>query len=108
MVMSLFQKVAKRGSNLSGHNSRDRNECVNVIPTKKAFWDVILSASKAHPPQKCKFYFYCRLAVSDQKIASDCGCNAVVHLGLHKSQMCLNKAHVNDSAVYGLGGVWDD
>ena len=42
------------------------NFIVVAFPTKKTFLDDFpLSAPKAHPPQKRKFYFYCRLAVSD-------------------------------------------
>ena len=33
---------------------------------KQRFWTIFLSAPKAHPPQNHKFYFYCRLAVSDK------------------------------------------
>ena len=36
-----------------------------LFPRKKRFWTILLSAPKAHPPQKRKFYFYCRLAVSE-------------------------------------------
>ena len=35
------------------------------FPQKLAFWTIFLPAPKAPPSQKRKFYFYCRLAVSD-------------------------------------------
>ena len=39
--------------------------CRGVSHEKQRFGTIFLSAPKAPPPQKRKFYFYCRLAVSD-------------------------------------------
>ena len=37
---------------------------------KQCFWTIFLSACNAHPPQKRKFYFYCRLAVSEKRMGA--------------------------------------
>ena len=33
---------------------------------KQHFGTILLSTPTPDPPKKCKFYFYCRLAVSEQ------------------------------------------
>ena len=37
----------------------------SVSHEKQRFWTIFPSVPKAHPSQKCKLYFYCRLAVSE-------------------------------------------
>ena len=39
--------------------------CRGVSHEMQRFWTIFLSGPKACPPQKRKFYFYCRLAVSE-------------------------------------------
>ena len=40
--------------------------CRGISHEDKRFWTIFLYAPKASPSQKRKFYFYCRLAVSEQ------------------------------------------
>ena len=45
-----------------------QNFIVMALPTKnekQRFWTILLSTPVPNPPEKRKFYFYCRLAVSD-------------------------------------------
>ena len=71
-----------------------------ACPTKiQHFWTIFLSGPKAHPPQKCKFYFYCRLAVSDLTgfKTKNTHHNCAVELPTWSSYLCADERKASQS-----------
>ena len=86
-----------------------QNFIVVAFPTQKQrFWTIFLSAPKAHPPQKCKFYFYCRLAVSEQtrlQVLLSLYPIGLLQCWTSWSKMCQGLAKIGCSATLGITTV---